>query len=154
MKPNYFIIPFLVILVAASGSLITSAGLDWYETLNLPGFTPAGYVISAVWTVIFVLAAAALLLVWRDRQRLANFKTVIWLFIANALLNIFWSAIFFGWHLLGWAVLEMAILDLTTLILILLLWPQKRMASWLLVPYFLWVSFATYLAWQIWLLNR
>ncbi|MBU1131573.1 tryptophan-rich sensory protein [Patescibacteria group bacterium] len=153
IKINYFIIPLITVLVSLSGSLLTNSGMDWYDTLNLPAVTPLGSFIGLVWTVIFILTAISALLVWNKAARDNRFKLIIILFIANALLNIFWSFLFFYQHLILAAVIEMIILEITVLILIYLIWKINKTASWLLAPYAVWVIFATYLAVQILLLN-
>ncbi|MFA5020877.1 MAG: TspO/MBR family protein [Patescibacteria group bacterium] len=153
LKINYVYLPAVTIAVAVGGSFITSAGMDWYRTLVLPGLAPAGSVIGSIWTVIFILSTIAALLVWNQQPRPKNFSAIVWLFAASAALNLFWSAVFFGWHQLGWAIVEMVVLNLANLVLIIKLWPKNKPASILLWPYFIWVCFATYLAGLIWRLN-
>lgn len=143
----------VVVVVAVGGSTITDGGMDWYRTLNLPEFTPPGRVIGLVWTVIYVLAAVAAILIWNARNSLRHFKWLVVLLVLNAVLNLGWSWIFFGLHLIGLAVVEMVLLNLTTLAIIVLCWNRQRLAALLLVPYFAWVCFATYLATTILKLN-
>lgn len=153
MKLNYLTIPLAVALTAVAGSRITSANMSWYDTLKLPAIAPAGSLIGLVWTVIFALTALSILLFWQ-REKNRDFKKVVaWLFILNGVLNVLWSQVFFGWHLLGWALVEMVALNLVNLWLIILLWPRHKWSSLLLWPYFVWVCFATYLTAMIWLLN-
>jgi len=68
-------------------------------------------------------------------------------------LNVFWSYLFFNQHQILASIIEMIILDTTVIVLILLLWPISKLASYLLMPYAVWVAFATYLTYQILLLN-
>ena len=153
-KMFYFIIPLITIAVAMLGNVFTSIGMDWYQTLNLPPVASPGIYIGLVWTVIFILSAIAVAIFWKDKKK--NQKTTPWivaLLIVNALLNVFWSLVFFVWHFLGWAIVEMVVLNLVNLALIILFWRKSRVSAYLWFPYFLWVSFATYLATQIWLLN-
>jgi len=154
MKLNYFLIPSVVILVAGSGSLITQSGLTWYHSLQLPDIAPDGGLIGIVWTIIFILSAISTLLVWNQKPSNPNFKWIVKLFITNAILNVGWSYLFFGLHRIGWPIAEMVILNLTTIILIVLLWKRTLWSAILLIPYVVWVVFATYLAYLIWLLNK
>jgi len=162
----YIFIPLVVIAVSVLGGLLTSGGMAWYQTLILPTIAPAGSVIGTVWTVIFILCAVAAIWFWRKKKsvsagggavtvknsaRLANWTVA--LLIVNAILNIGWSWVFFNQQLLGWAIVEMVVLNLSNLALIILFWKKYRFAAYLWMPYFLWVSFATYLAVNIWLLN-
>lgn len=150
----YFIIPLITIAVAVAGNMLTTGDMTWYQTLNLPPIAPPGSYIGLAWTVIFVLSTIAAVLFWKQKKK--NQNTTPWivtLLITNALLNVFWSWIFFAQHQLGWAIVEMVLLNLTNLALIIIFWKKYRVSAYLWLPYFLWVSFATYLATQIWLLN-
>jgi len=150
MKLNYIIIPLIVFLTAFIGSFFTERGMMWYETLELPSFTPPGFVISIAWTIIFFLCLISGLIFWNKGKKR---KRIALLFLLNALLNILWSFIFFNQHLIFLSIIEMILLNITTLLLIYRLIPVSRVASALLLPYFLWVGFATYLAYSIYLLN-
>ncbi len=154
MKIYYLVIPLVVLVVALVGGWLTSQGVStWYTTLMLPEVAPAGGVIGTVWTVIFILSAIAVILIWNKKRSIKRFGWVVGLLTANAILNVAWSYLFFVQHLLGWAIVEMVLLNLTNLAIIVLVWRKQQLAAWLLVPYFLWVCFATYLAYSIWLLN-
>ncbi len=154
MKPNYLVIPALVILVSFAGSAPTSPELGgWYKSLRLPAIAPPGGVIGAIWVTIFMLSAIALLLVWNRMPRNRLFPRVIFWFVLNGVLNVGWSWVFFNRHWIGSAVLVAAGLELTVLALVLLLWKSMRPAAFLLLPYAAWVLFAIYLNYTIWALN-
>jgi len=154
MKAHYFFIPLAVVAVAMLGSWLTAQGVQtWYTTLTLPNIAPSGGFIGGVWTIIFILSAVALILIWNQRRQIRHFAWLISLLVANGILNVLWSYLFFVQHQTGWAVLEMLVLNLTTLVVIVWVWRRARTAAWLLLLYFLWVSFATYLAYSIWVLN-
>jgi tryptophan-rich sensory protein len=152
-KMNYIVIPLITILTAAVGSWLTSKGMGWYQTIKLPPWTPPGSAIGSVWTTIFILSAVSALIVWNKAPRDARFCWIIAIFIANAILNVFWSFLFFNQHLFGQAVIEAAVLGISVAALVVLIWPVSRLASLLLAPYFAWVTFATYLAYVIWTIN-
>ncbi len=152
MKLNYFVIPLLVLFVAIIGSSFTSADSDWYKNLNKPSFTPPGWVISAVWTTIFALCAVSLLFVW-NHLKSEWFWVVIGLFAVNGILNIFWSYLFFRLNDVGAAMVEAGLLGFSVYALIFALWKKQRISALLLLPYALWVTFATYLTYCIWVLN-
>lgn len=156
LKVNYLLAPLGVLFVSLLGGYITGGGMDWYDAINQPSFTPHGSFIGIAWTVIFILSAISILLFSNnpktDRKSLF-FYIIVFLFILNGLLNVFWSILFFSWHLIFWSVIEMIALNLVNLILILMLWRGYRTSAILFIPYFLWVSFATYLAYSIYLLN-
>ncbi|MBU0649151.1 tryptophan-rich sensory protein [Patescibacteria group bacterium] len=153
MKINYLVIPLIALATAVLGSHFTSQGMDWYETLSRPGFTPPGGIIGTVWTVIYILSAISALIVWNKFSRNKRFLWISALFMINAVLNFFWCYLFFAAHLIGAAIIEMLALEATVLALMILVWPRSRFAAFLLAPYAGWVIFATYLAYSIWALN-
>lgn len=151
---RYILIPLGTVLVAWSGSAVTSSGMGWYRTLALPSWTPPGSVIGAVWTTIFVLTAFAAIRVLGSRASGPHKTLFVALLVMNGILNFGWSWVFFGQHLLGWAVFEAILLELSVLALIISAWPVARIAAYLLIPYAAWVAFATYLTYAVWSLNR
>jgi tryptophan-rich sensory protein len=151
-KINYIVIPLIIALVALVGNLITSGGMSWYNTLHRPGSAPQGWFIGAVWTVIFILSMIASLLYWNSKEKKS--KILIFLLIINAILNVLWSLLFFSFHLLGWPVAEIIVLNLVNLAIIILFWKKHRVSAILWIPYFLWVGFATYLAYSFLAINK
>lgn len=161
-KLNYAVIPLAVIAVALAGSGFTSLGMaelgdgsgaSWYSNVIKPSWTPPGPVIGAVWTVLFILGAISALLAYNAAKQGARRAWIVGAFIANALLNVSWSYLFFYKHLVGTAAIEAGILGCSVVALIILIWPVSRIASALLIPYAVWVFFATYLTYAIWTLN-
>jgi benzodiazapine receptor len=135
------------------GSLFTTPAIPtWYQTLNKPFFTPPNWIFSPVWISLFILMGISLFFVWR-RSDHPQFKPALIFFFAQLILNILWSAAFFGLRspLLG-------LIDIVLLWIAILLTTQhflkvSRMAGFLLLPYLLWVSFATLLNFFLWILN-
>ncbi|MFA5420600.1 MAG: TspO/MBR family protein [Patescibacteria group bacterium] len=156
LKVNYLLAPLGVLIVSLAGGYFTGGGMDWYDTLNKPGIAPSGSFIGIVWTIIFILSAISILLFSNDpktNRKSLFFKLVVFLFIINGLLNIFWSVLFFSWNLILASVIEMCILNSVNLLLILMLWKNNKSSAVLLIPYFVWVCLATYLAYSIYILN-
>ena len=91
---------------------------------------------------------------WYAAPSAAVRTEVLVLFAVNGALNIAWSALFFTLRRPDWALGEVALLWLSILALIVELWPMSQHAAWALVPYLLWVSFASFLNWTIVRLNR
>lgn len=154
LKLNYIIIPLIIFGISFFGGRLTDAGMNWYKKIIVPDFTPPGYIIGIVWTIIFILFALSIIIVWNKTKRDSRFWTIIGFFILNGALNIFWSFLFFYSQLIKPAIYEAVLLDLTVILLIILIWPISRLASLLLLPYALWTAFATYLTYSIWLLNK
>lgn len=154
MKLNYIFIPLVVFLITVIGGALTRSGMEWYKSINLPAFTPPGYVIGIVWTIIFILGAVSALIVWNSGRAGSNFKVIIIIFILNGLLNLLWSYLFFNVHFIGAAVVEAGLLGISVFALVILIWPVSVAAAILLLPYGFWVAFATYLTYMIFLLNK
>ena len=153
MKINYLVIPLITIFISVFGNWLTSGGMDWYRTINLPEWTPPGSFIGAMWTVIYILTAISAVIVWNTFPRDGRFSAILWLFLANAFFNVLWSYIFFNQHLIGWATLEAVLLALSVFGLIFLIWPISRITASLLFLYAGWARFATYVSYSVWLLN-
>ena len=136
-----------VVVVAAVGGLATDTS-SWYQGLDRPSWQPSGAVFGPVWTVLFILIAVAATLAWRD-ARSPRRSLVLGLFAANLVLNLGWTLIFFQAHAPVAAGVEILALLATILALVRLLWPVNRVAALALVPYAVWVTFATALTWAI-----
>ena len=136
------------------GSLFTTPAIPtWYKTLNKPFFNPPNWIFSPVWISLFILMGISLFMVWR-RQDHPRFKTALIFFFAQLILNVLWSAAFFGLRspLLGFV--DIVLLWVAILLTIQHFLRVSRMAGLLLLPYILWVSFAAVLNFSLWTLNR
>jgi translocator protein len=134
--------------VAVLGALVTDLG-PWYYHLNLPSWKPPDWAFGPAWTVIFALTALSGYLSWISGPRNAREARILALFLVNGLLNIAWSALFFRLHRPDWALVEVSLLWLSIFGLIVLSAPRSLVASVLLVPYLLWVSFAAVLNYSV-----
>lgn len=153
------IIPLITLATAILGSIITASNMGWYKTLLIPPYTPSGSVIGAIWTTLFILATISALLVWKRAKKVSEslFRwrvDVSIVFALNALLNVWWSVLFFGFHQPFWAIWDAAALGITVAMLIRMIWVRSKFASLLLVPYLFWVAFATHLTYTVWVLNK
>jgi len=135
------------------GSLFTTPAIPtWYKTLNKPFFTPPNWIFSPVWISLFILMGISLFFVWR-RSDHPQFKPALIFFFVQLILNILWSVAFFGLKspLLG--LMDIVLLWIAILFTILNLFKVSKFAGVLLIPYLLWVSFATLLNFSLWILN-
>ncbi|MFA6411044.1 MAG: TspO/MBR family protein [Candidatus Buchananbacteria bacterium] len=150
MKINYIkLLASIVICEMAGivGSFFTVPSIKgWYATLSRPALNPPNWIFGPVWTTLFLLMGIALYLVWSKRK----IPAIFW---AQLILNILWSVIFFGWHNLGAAFFELILLWLAILYTIISFYRISKPAAYLLVPYILWVTFAGFLNYSLWILN-
>jgi benzodiazapine receptor len=138
--------------VALLGGLMTDIG-PWYRGLQKPSWQPPDWAFGPAWTVIYALAAISGVIAWRDANSQQQRETMLMLFALNAFLNVLWSLLFFRLRRPDWALFEVGLLWLSVLLLIVVLGRYSRTAALLLVPYLLWVSFASTLNWATVRLN-
>lgn len=141
-------------LAGAIGSLFTFSAIPaWYATLNKPFFSPPNWLVGPAWLTLYTLMGIALYLVWAKRKENAKANAAIAVFGVQLALNALWSILFFGLRspLLG--LVEIIALWLAILFTILKFHAVSKKAARLLVPYILWVSFASALNFAIVVLN-
>lgn len=142
-----------VIAAAAAGGIITAQGIDvgWYAQLEKPPLNPPNAVFSPVWTTLYLLMIASFWMVWK-RAPEGDYRYQMGFYV-NIALNFLWSAAFFGVKS-PWAGVAI-ILGLIACIVWMIRDYRRHSvaAAWMLVPYLLWVSFATYLNVGIAILN-
>jgi tryptophan-rich sensory protein len=136
------------------GSLFTIPSIPtWYQTLKKPSFTPPNWIFSPVWISLYIVMGISLFLVWR-RKDSPKVKTALIFFFVQLILNIFWSVGFFGLRLPLLGLMDIILLWVAIVLTIQNFFKVSRMAGLLLLPYLLWVSFATVLNFFLWNLNR
>ena len=146
-----------IVIAQAAGGLGALFNVNsiptWYRTINKSKLNPPNWVFGPVWTTLFLLMAIAAWLVWQVRAQ-DGASVALWTYGLQLVLNVMWSAIFFGLKRPGWAFVEIIILWLAILATIYSFSAVSGLAAWLLVPYILWVSFAAYLNFSVWRLNK
>lgn len=125
----------------------------WYAALAKPAWTPPGWVFPPVWVLLYTLMGVAAWLVWR-RAGCGVGGPALGLFIAQLAVNAAWSPLFFGMHRPGLALLDIVAQDVLIASTIMAFRHHSRSAAGLLVPYWLWVTFATAVNFGVWHLNR
>ncbi|MEZ6064547.1 MAG: TspO/MBR family protein [Planctomycetaceae bacterium] len=136
------------------GAMATTPEIDgWYRTIERPAWSPPDWVFGPVWTTLYVLMGIAAWLVWRLGAQSRNIGPSR-LFVIQLILNIAWSWIFFARHEIGWAAVEIVVLWLAIVATTIAFFRRSRIAGWLLVPYLAWVTFASYLNFTLWQLNK
>ncbi|MDD1661396.1 MAG: tryptophan-rich sensory protein [Methanomicrobiales archaeon] len=139
---------------AAIGSYFTGTSVTtWYVTLVKPPIAPPGGVIGAVWTVLYLLMGISLFLVASSDRHRPEVRQGLGLFALQLGLNMLWSFLFFGLRSPALALAGILVLWASIAATILQFLKVSRPAAYLLVPYILWVSFATVLTAWILVLN-
>ena len=149
-----FISVSICLLVGFLASIATQSSVDtWYTTLEKPFFTPPNYLFGPVWTVLYVLMGISAGIVWNKGLYHVWVKTALYHFVFQLLINALWSLVFFSLQEVFWALFTIIIL--LTLIILTIKWFKvvNKTAAYLLIPYLLWVLYATALNFEIWRLN-
>ncbi|MBI1982096.1 MAG: tryptophan-rich sensory protein [Candidatus Levybacteria bacterium] len=135
------------------GSFFTISAIpNWYAALQKPTFSPPNWVFGPVWTTLYIMMGVALYLVWTSKSKVK--QNALNLFFVQLGLNALWSIIFFGLQSPFLALLTIVALWLLIVLTMRAFFGINKTSGWLLVPYLAWVSFATYLNYSIWVLNR
>ncbi len=153
-------IPLLIfsILVSQLAGLIGSFGTissisNWYVYLVKPSFNPPNTIFGPVWTILYTLMGIALYFVWVKGYQKPKIKKAVLLFMLHLGVNALWSIVFFGLKNVGGAFYIIVLLWIMIVVLMNLFWSIDKRSTYLLIPYLLWVSFATLLNAAIWKLN-
>jgi translocator protein len=126
----------------------------WYSTLTKPSFTPPNGVFGPVWVSLYLLIGIAAYLVWQHRNGSFKFRRARNVYFLQLILNFSWSMVFFGMEQILGGLIVIALLWLSIVANIFYFYRYSKVAAWLLVPYLLWVSYASMLNLYIYLLNR
>ena len=146
---------FLLITGAIGGlsALLTNMGMDSYKAAQKPPLTPPDIVFPIVWTILFTLMAVSAARVWlTDNSRLRNHAMIV-CFI-QLFFNFFWSVLFFNFQAYGLAFVWIIGLWVLILLMIVRFYRADKIAGLLQIPYLLWVSFAAYLNFMVYQLNK
>ncbi len=135
----------IVYLVAAAGSIFTAGNTsgEWYESIK-PSITPPGRVFPIVWNILFFLIALSLYFAWNSAEGKSK-KKVALVFVINFILNIAWSYFYFFLKNPALAFADIILLEASIVAMILIAHKISKKAAYLLVPYLLWVGFASVL---------
>lgn len=126
---------------------------NWYNGLNKPAFQPPAWLFAPVWTVLYALIGISFLIIILEPFKLINLAAYILFFIQLGL-NLSWSPVFFVRHKIKKAFYICVLLVIFVFLTILSFYPISKLAAALLVPYLLWVTFACFLNFTIWKLNK
>lgn len=139
-----------LVLVGITGALGAMASVDakvFYASLSQPSWAPPPWLFSPVWTALYLMMALSL---WRYGQSPGKQTWPQRLFLLQLGVNALWSWLFFSWHQGALAMLDVLALLVLIGACIRGFYPVSRLAAWLLVPYFAWVSFAALLTFSLW----
>jgi translocator protein len=145
MPETYIIAAILwAVILGGAGGLLTTIG-PWYRNLKKPAWQPPDWLFGPAWTIILGLAAWAAILAWDGASDDDGRNAIIVLYAVNFVCHFLWSPLFFNFRRPDWSLIEVVFLWASVLALCIGLRQFSVFASWLIVPYFIWVSFAAIL---------
>jgi benzodiazapine receptor len=145
---------WLVVSFAASavGAVASIQAKSFYSQLVQPSWAPPPGIFGPMWTVLYTLMGIAAWLVWRSGGFGPN-RQALTLFLLQLAFNALWSWLFFTWNLGALALADIALLWILIVATLVSFWRVRPLAGALLLPYLLWVSFASVLNFSLWQLN-
>ena len=145
-----FFVPLALGYIA--GQYTSEAISGWFDQLNKPSFNPPNRIFGHVWTLLYVLMGLSFFYIWiQPRIRERTVAKII--YIVQLLLNFAWSFLFFYYHNIALALIDIIVLDIVVVIMLLKFYQLKPIATYLNIPYLLWILFATALNAAYYFLN-
>ena len=154
MTKNKYLSLFFILLItflasAIGGFTTTSFKEPWYSQIILPSFNPPSWVFAPVWTTLYIMMSVAIWKTWINSFDLKLLK----LYFIHLFFNGTWSIVFFGFHQIGLALINLIIIIAFIIVLMKKYLIRDRFSFYLMIPYFLWSSYALILNSSIFLLN-
>lgn len=142
----------LIVISSLIGSLTQSGVTTWYAQLNRSALTPPNYVFPVAWTVLYTMIAVSGWIIWCQApfSGLKRVKVFYWI---QLILNWSWTPLFFFYQLIEISLLCLIAIDITVIAIICLCYHRIKSIFWLMIPYLIWILFATYLNFYIWKYN-
>ena len=147
---SLFIILTITFLASAIGGYTTSAFKEpWYSQLTLASFNPPAWVFGPVWTTLYIMMSLAIWKIWYNTRD----KKTLKIYFVHLFFNASWSVIFFGFHQIFLAVINLIIILIFIFLLLKIYLEKDKISFYLMIPYFLWSSYALVLNISIFILN-
>lgn len=142
------------LLIGFVGSYFTAPAIpEWYAGLNKPSLNPPNWIFAPVWTILYIFMGVAFFLVWKESTETRRKIIAFAFFGAQLVLNLTWSIFFFGMKNPELALMNIVLLIIALVATMISFYKISKKTLYLLLPYLLWISFASYLNYQIIVLN-
>ena len=154
MDLAFFLFPLSTLALGMLSGLITSKRIPtWYKFLSKPPLTPPNFIFPVMWTLLYLLIGVSAALVHASIG-FDDFRRVWTPFFLQYALNLVWTPLFFGLNWVFLAGIEIVVMEIAICWNMVIFWTVTKSAGMLLIPYCVWVGFACYLNWGIYVLNR
>ncbi|MCX7657642.1 MAG: tryptophan-rich sensory protein [Oscillospiraceae bacterium] len=131
---------------------ISGPSMKIYQIFSKPSLSPPGFLFPIVWTVLYILMAISAYIIFTSGSE--KRKSALAIFAIQLFFNFFWTVLFFNLQMYLFAFIWLAILWVLILLMIASFYRIDKTAAYLQIPYLLWVSFAGYLNFMVWVLNK
>ena len=153
-KPKYLLWIAVTEAVGLLSGLLSRGGTEIYnEMIEKPALSPPAILFPIVWTILYALMGIGAARIAASDYSVARSRALN-VFVIQLIVNFFWSLIFFNAQVFGFALLWLLLLWALIIVMIVLFWQVDKPAALLQIPYLLWVTFAAYLNYAVWQLNR
>jgi len=153
-KIKKILILFSPIVLGFISGISTSKSIEtWYKFLNKPSWNPPNWLFGPVWSILYLLMGYAAYIVYTKSGLDKGRKTFLWIFYIQLFFNLLWSPIFFNLQHVQFALIWIIALWFLIVLMLYKVNSISKTAFYILIPYLLWVSFATFLNFTIWRLN-
>lgn len=141
------------LVIGGLAALISGGGMDTFDKMAKPPLSPPGWLFPVVWTILYILMGIASFLVYTSSAPKKSKKNALILYAIQLFVNFLWPILFFALQMCTAAAVLIVILWLLVLANLLYFYKIKQATGYLLIPYLLWVTFATYLNIAICVIN-
>lgn len=145
---------FLVFVGAATVGFLNKDSFKMYKILEKPWFAPPAVAFPIVWTILYILMALAAYRIYMKNRSGIKDGGAYFYYLVQLLVNFLWPFLFFSFRLYGIAFFIIIILLVLVIITVIKFYKNDKIAGILLIPYILWLSYATILNYYIWILNE
>lgn len=152
IKP-YVVSIVIALLVGGLSALLTKDNMN-LDGVNQPALSPPSWLFPIVWTILFILMGISSAMVYQSGPNRPQVKSALWVYALQLAVNFFWSIIFFNMRNFIFAFIWLLLLWVLIVVMITKFKKIRPLAAYLQIPYLLWVTFAGYLTFATYLLNR
>ncbi len=154
IKP-YIVSVLIALAVGGLSAFFTRNSMDLYRDIITPPLAPPGWLFPVVWTILFILMGISAAIIYTDKTAPETEKrSALYTYALSLLVNFFWSLIFFNLRAFLFAFIWLLLLLYLIIRTIMKYYKINKTAAYLQIPYLIWVTFAGYLTFAIWYLNR
>ena len=142
----------LILIGSVIGFLTKPEINTWYSTLNRSSLTPPNYVFPIAWTILYTIIAICGWIIWRTPS-FTRLRLIKNLYLMQLILNWSWTPLFFVHHFTGFSLMVLLVMNVAVAMIIYLAYARISIVSLLMIPYLVWILFATHLNFYIWQYN-